>query len=144
MTIYSLDVPLFLFGTSRCSMSSSNCYFLNFIQLSQEADQGVWYFRLFKIFSQFVVMPRWKYISIWENVLLSFWILGGRKNGTLFIDFVLFCVLKCALPFCLHLKIMYLFLALLSPLLLHVGFLWLWWKWKLLSRVWLFATPSTI
>ena len=39
-----------------CSMSSSNCCFLSCIQISQEAGQMVWYFHLFKNFSQFVVI----------------------------------------------------------------------------------------
>ena len=37
-------------------MSSSNCYFLTCIQVSQEADKVVWYSHLFKNFSQFVVI----------------------------------------------------------------------------------------
>ena len=37
-------------------MSGSNCYFLNCIQISQEADKVVWYSRLFKNFAQFVVI----------------------------------------------------------------------------------------
>ena len=37
-------------------MSSSNCCFLNCIQISQEAGQVVWYFHLFKNFPQFVVI----------------------------------------------------------------------------------------
>ena len=48
MTIYSLDVLLFLFRTVCCSMSSSNCCFLTCIQISQEAGQVVWYSHLFK------------------------------------------------------------------------------------------------
>ena len=56
MTIYSLDELLFLFGTSCCSMSSSNCCFLTCIQIYQEADQVVWYSNLFKNFPQFVVI----------------------------------------------------------------------------------------
>ena len=39
-----------------CSMSSSNCYFLTCIQVSQEASQMVWYSHLFKYFPQFVVI----------------------------------------------------------------------------------------
>ena len=39
-----------------CSMSSSNCYFLTCIQISQEAGQVVWYSQLFENFSQFVVI----------------------------------------------------------------------------------------
>ena len=37
-------------------MSSSNCCFLTFIQISQEAGQVVWYSHLFKNFPQFVVI----------------------------------------------------------------------------------------
>ena len=39
-----------------CSMSSSNCCFLTWIQISQEAGQVVWYFHLLKNFPQFVVI----------------------------------------------------------------------------------------
>ena len=39
-----------------CSMSSSNCCFLNCIQISQEAGQVVWYPHLLKNFPQFVVI----------------------------------------------------------------------------------------
>ena len=39
-----------------CSMSSSNCCFLTFIQISQEADQVVWYSHLFQNFPQFIVI----------------------------------------------------------------------------------------
>ena len=37
-------------------MSSSNCCFLTCIQISQEADQVVWYSHLFQNFPQFVVI----------------------------------------------------------------------------------------
>ena len=37
-------------------MSSSNCCFLTCIQISQEADQVVWYFHLFQNFPQFIVI----------------------------------------------------------------------------------------
>ena len=40
----------------HCSMSSSNCCFLIYIQISQEAGQVVWYSHLFKNFLQFVVI----------------------------------------------------------------------------------------
>ena len=56
MTIYSLDVLLFLFGTVYCSMSSSNCCFLTCIQVSQEAGQVVWYSHLFQNFPEFLVI----------------------------------------------------------------------------------------
>src|SRR5574340_974329 len=39
-----------------CSMSNSNCCFLTFIQISQEADQVVWYSHLFQNFSQFIAI----------------------------------------------------------------------------------------
>ena len=39
-----------------CSMSSSNCCFLTWIQISQEAGQVVWYSHLLKKFPQFVVI----------------------------------------------------------------------------------------
>ena len=64
MTIYSLDVLLFLFGTSPCSMSGSNCCFLTSIQVSQEAGQVAWYSHLFKNFPQFVVIHTVKCFSI--------------------------------------------------------------------------------
>ena len=37
-------------------MSSSNCCFLTCIQISQEADQVVWYSQLFQNFPQFIVI----------------------------------------------------------------------------------------
>ena len=39
-----------------CSMSSSNCCFLTCIQISQEADQVVWYSHLLQNFPQFIVI----------------------------------------------------------------------------------------
>ena len=39
-----------------CSMSSSNCCFLTCIQISQEADQVVWYSHLFQNFPQFIAV----------------------------------------------------------------------------------------
>ena len=43
------------FEPVHCSMSGSTCSFLTCIQVSQEVDKVVWYSRLFKNFSQFVV-----------------------------------------------------------------------------------------
>ena len=37
-------------------MSSSNCCFLTFIQVSQEAGQVVWYSHLFQNFPQFIMI----------------------------------------------------------------------------------------
>ena len=39
-----------------CSMSSSNCCFLTCIQISQEADQVVWYSHVFQNFPQFIMI----------------------------------------------------------------------------------------
>ena len=39
-----------------CSMFSSNCCFLTCIQISQEADQVVWYYHLFQNFPLFTVI----------------------------------------------------------------------------------------
>ena len=52
MTIYSLDVFLFQFGTSP---SFHVCCFLTYIQVSQEAGKVVWYSHLLKNFPQFVL-----------------------------------------------------------------------------------------
>ena len=45
-------------------MSSSNCYFLTCIQVSQEAGQVVWYSHLFQNFPQFVVIHIVKVLGI--------------------------------------------------------------------------------
>ena len=63
MTIYSLDILLFLFGNSL-SMSSSNYCFLTYIQVSQEAGQVVWYSHLLKNFPQYVAIHAVKSFSI--------------------------------------------------------------------------------
>ena len=39
-----------------CSMSSYNCCFLNYTQISQEVGQVVWYSHLFQKFPQFIVI----------------------------------------------------------------------------------------
>ena len=54
----SPDVLLSQFGTRprNFSMSGSNCCFLTFIQISQEAGQVVWFSHLFMNFPQFVVI----------------------------------------------------------------------------------------
>ena len=56
MTIYSLDVLLFLFGTSLLFHVSSNCCFLTCIQVYQKAGQVVWYSHLLQNFPQFIVI----------------------------------------------------------------------------------------
>ena len=45
-------------------MSSSNCCFLTCIQISQEADQVVWYSHLFQNFLQFIVIDTVKGFGI--------------------------------------------------------------------------------
>ena len=55
MTIYSLDILLFLFGTSLL-FHVQFCCFLTCIQVSQEGSQVVWYSHLFQNFPQFIVI----------------------------------------------------------------------------------------
>ena len=50
-----------------CSKSSSNCRFLNCIQISQEAGQVVWYSHLLKNFPQFVVIHTVKGFGIFNK-----------------------------------------------------------------------------
>ena len=54
MTIYSLDVLLFLFGTSLL-FHVQFCFFQTGIQVSQEAGQVVWYSHHFQNFPQLIV-----------------------------------------------------------------------------------------
>ena len=56
MTIYSLDILLFLFGTSLLFPVQFYLCFLTCIQISHEAGQVVWYSHLFKNFPQFVMI----------------------------------------------------------------------------------------
>ena len=53
MTVYSLDVLLFLFGTSLLFHVQ---FFLTCTRISQEAGQVVWYSHLLKNFPQFIVI----------------------------------------------------------------------------------------
>ena len=55
-----------------CSMSSSNCCFLTCIQISQEADQVVWYSHLFQNFPQFIVIHRVKGFGIVNKAEVDF------------------------------------------------------------------------
>ena len=52
------------FEPVHCSMSSSNCWFLTCIQISQEAGQLVWYSYLLKNFPQFVTIHTVKGFNI--------------------------------------------------------------------------------
>ena len=56
MTIYSLDVLLFLFGTSLLFHVQYYCCFLTCIQVSQEAGQVVWYSHVLQNFPQFIAI----------------------------------------------------------------------------------------
>ena len=47
-----------------CSMSSSHCSFLTYIQVSQEAGQVVWYSHLFQNFPEFIVIHTVKRFGI--------------------------------------------------------------------------------
>ena len=47
-----------------CSMSGSNCCFLTYIQVLQEAGKVVWYSQHFKTFPQFAVIHTVKGISV--------------------------------------------------------------------------------
>ena len=64
MTIYSLDALFSYLDPVCCSMSSSNCCFLTYIQISQEAGQVIWYSHLFPNFPQFVVIHKVKGFGI--------------------------------------------------------------------------------
>ena len=48
----------------HCSMFGSNCFFLTYIQVSQETANVVWYSHLFKNFPQFVVIHIVKGFSV--------------------------------------------------------------------------------
>ena len=52
------------FEPVHCSMSGSNCWFLTFIQISQEVGKVVWYSHLFQNFPQFVVIHTVKIFSV--------------------------------------------------------------------------------
>ena len=56
MTIYSLTYSFPNLESVCCSMPSSNCCFLNCIQIPQEAGKVVWHSHLLKNFPQFVVI----------------------------------------------------------------------------------------
>ena len=64
MTIYSLDVLLFLFGTSLLFHVQFICCFLTCIQISQEAGEVVWYSHPCKKFPQLFVIHTVKIFGI--------------------------------------------------------------------------------
>ena len=47
-----------------CSMSSSNCFFLTYLRISQEVGQVVWYSHLLKNFPWFVVIHMVKGLGV--------------------------------------------------------------------------------
>ena len=63
MTIYILDILLAQFGTSPLFHVQSNCCFLIYIHVSQEAGKVVWYYHLLN-FLQFIVVHTVKGFSI--------------------------------------------------------------------------------
>ena len=69
MTIYSLDVLLFLFGTSLL-FHVQFCCFLTCIQISQETGQVVWYSHVFQNFPQLIVIHTVKGFGIANKALL--------------------------------------------------------------------------
>ena len=56
MTYTALTYSFSYLEPVSCSMSTSNCCFLTYIQISQEANQVVWYSHLFQNFPQFIVI----------------------------------------------------------------------------------------
>ena len=62
-----------------CSMSSSNCCFLTCIQISQEADQVVWYPHLFQNCPQFIVIHTVKGFGVVNKAEIDVF---GEGNGT--------------------------------------------------------------
>src|SRR5574342_1211147 len=79
-----------------CSMFSSNCCFLTCIQISQEADQVVWYSHLFQNFPQFIVIHTvkgdiWRHYLGKKNVfnnITSFFLSGCSGSSLLCTDFL--------------------------------------------------------
>ena len=56
------------------SMSSSNCCFLTYIQVSQEAGQVFWYCHLFQNFPQFIVIHTVKGFGIVNKAKIDFFL----------------------------------------------------------------------
>ena len=72
VTIYSLDIFPNL-EPVHCLMSGSNYCFLTSTQFSQEAGKMVWYSRLFKNFSQCVMIHTIKGFSIVNEAEIDRW-----------------------------------------------------------------------
>ena len=71
--MYSLVILLPNLEPVCCSMSSSNCFFLTCIQVSQEAGKVVWHSHLLKNFPQFVVIHTIKGFSVINEADVFFW-----------------------------------------------------------------------
>ena len=75
-----------------CSMSSSNCCFLTYVQISQEAGQVVWYSHVLKNFPQFFVIHTVKGFGIVNKAeidvfpLLSCFFVDSMDAGNLISD----------------------------------------------------------
>ena len=134
MTIYSLDVLLFLFGTSLLFLSSSHCCLLTCIQISQEAGQVVWYSHLLKNFPQFIVIHRVKGFGIVNKAEVDVFLeiscffhdpadVGNLISGPSAFSKSSLNIWKFSVHLLLKSEIK--------------------WKWKSLSYVLLFATPRT-
>ena len=70
-----------------CSMSSSSCFFLTCIQVSQEAGQVVCYSHLFQNFPQFIVIHTVKGFDIVSNAEIDVYLelsclTYSKKNTT--------------------------------------------------------------
>ena len=76
MTIYSLDVLLFLFGTSLLFHVQFSLLLFGLHTDFLEADQVVWYSHLFKYFLQFVVILTVKGFGIVNKVEIDFFFPG--------------------------------------------------------------------
>ena len=57
-----------------CSMSGSNCCFLTYIQVLQEAGKVVWYSHLLKNFPQFVVIHTVKCFNVVDEAFCFFFL----------------------------------------------------------------------
>ena len=64
------------------SMSSSNCCFLTCVQISQEADQVVWYSHLFQNFPQFIVIHVVKGFSVANEAEVDASVWKGKRYDT--------------------------------------------------------------
>ena len=71
MTIYSLDILFFQFGTSLL-FHAWFCSFLTCIQITQESGKMAWYSLLFKNFPQFVVIHTVKGFGVVNKAEVDF------------------------------------------------------------------------